>query len=169
MERWNTILSSLYPVGSIPGILYGRAKIHISVKDGIPSFQTILSAIGTPTYKLSTFFVPLLTPLTLNEYTIKDSFSFTEELLNYDSNLIMASFDVESLFTNILLQETIELFVKLLFNDKSNINESSQEFINCILSIKTKLLFTVKSMYFSNPFGMTLTFTSNLPISFIIK
>ena len=66
--------------------------------------------------------MPLLTPLTLNKYTIKDSFSFAEELLNYDSNLIMASFDVESLFTNIPLQETIDLSVKLLFNDKSNID-----------------------------------------------
>ena len=106
----------LYPVGSRPGILYGRAKIHKPIKDGVPSFRPILSAIGTPTYKLSKFFVPLLTPLTLNEYTIKDSFSFAEELSNYDSNLVMASFDVESLFTNIPLQETIELCVDLLFN-----------------------------------------------------
>ena len=34
----------------------------------------------------------------------------------------MASFDVESLFTNIPLQETIDLCVDLLFNDKPNIN-----------------------------------------------
>ena len=62
----------LYPVGSCPAILYGRAKIHKPVKDGVPSFRPILSAIGTPTYKLSKFFVPLLTPLTLNECTIKE-------------------------------------------------------------------------------------------------
>ena len=35
---------------------------------------------------------------------------------------MMASFDVESLVTNIHLQETIDLCVKLLFNDKSNID-----------------------------------------------
>ena len=104
----------LYPVGSRPGILYGRAKIHKPIKDGVPSSRPVLSAIGTP--KLSQFFVPLLTPVTLNEYTIKDSFSFAEALSNYDSNLVMASFDVESLFTNIPLQETIELCVDLLFN-----------------------------------------------------
>ena len=56
----------LYPVGSRPEILYGRAKIHKPIKDGAPSFCLILSAIGTPTYKLSKFCVPLLTPLTLN-------------------------------------------------------------------------------------------------------
>ena len=44
-----------------------------------------------------------------------------EEPLNYGSNLIKASFDVESLFTNIPLQETIDLSAKLWFNDKLNI------------------------------------------------
>ena len=53
----------LYHVGSRPGILYGRAKIHKAIKDGVT---------GTPPYKLSNFVSPLLTPLTLNEYTIKD-------------------------------------------------------------------------------------------------
>ena len=62
----------LYPVGSSPRILYGLAKIHKPVKDGVPPFRPILSAIGTPTYKLSKVVVPLLTPLTLNEYAIKD-------------------------------------------------------------------------------------------------
>ena len=50
------------------GFFYGRAKIYKPVKDGIPSFRPILSAIDTPTYKLSTVFVPLLTPLSLLEF-----------------------------------------------------------------------------------------------------
>ena len=51
----------LYPVGSLPGILYGCAKIHKPIKDGVPSFPPILSAIGKPTYKLSKFFVYTIT------------------------------------------------------------------------------------------------------------
>ena len=39
----------LYPSGSQPGVLYGLAKIHKALEDGIPSFQAILSAIGMPT------------------------------------------------------------------------------------------------------------------------
>ena len=66
--------------------------------------------------------MPLLASLTLNKYTIKDSFSFAEELLSYDSNLLKTSFDVESRFINIPLQETIDLCVDLLFNDKPNID-----------------------------------------------
>ena len=46
------IYEDLYPVGSLPGILCGRAKIHKPIKDGVPSFRPILSAIGTPAYKL---------------------------------------------------------------------------------------------------------------------
>ena len=69
----------LHPFGSKPGILYGRAKIHKPIEDGVPPFRPILSDIGTITYKLAKFFVPLLAPLTSNEYTVKDSFSFAEE------------------------------------------------------------------------------------------
>ena len=50
------------------------------VTDELPSFWPILSAIGTPTYKLAKFLVPILKTLAINEYTIKDSFTFAEEL-----------------------------------------------------------------------------------------
>ena len=43
----------LYLSGSQLGVLYGLAKIHKALEDGIPSFRPILSAIGTPTYKLN--------------------------------------------------------------------------------------------------------------------
>ena len=36
------------------------------VLDGVPPFCTILSAIGTPTYKLPKFLVPVLETLTYN-------------------------------------------------------------------------------------------------------
>ena len=47
---------------------------------------------------------------------------FAEETLNYVSNLIMFSFDVDSLFTNMPFQETIDVYVELWFNDKLNID-----------------------------------------------
>ena len=50
----------LHPVGSKPGILYGRAKIHKPIEDGVPPFRPILSDVGTPTSKLAKFFVPYL-------------------------------------------------------------------------------------------------------------
>ena len=126
---------TLHPVGSRPCILYGCAKIHKPIKDGVPPFRPILSDIGKPTYKLAKFFVPLLASLTSNEYTIKDSFSFAEELLSFDSYFVMASFDVESLFTNIPLKETIDLGVDILFHDRTNIDGITKDYFHDLLTI----------------------------------
>ena len=72
-----------------------------------------MSAIGTPTNKLAKLLVPILKPLTTSEYTIKGSFTLAEELQSFDSKLMMASFDIESLITNIPLQETIDVCVEI--------------------------------------------------------
>ena len=134
-EISDKVYHELYPTGSKPGILYGLCKIRKNIVDGVPPFRPILSAIGTPTYKLAKFFVPLLEPLTYNQYTIKDSFSFCEELKNFNTNLIMASFDVESLFTNIPLQETIDLCVQKLFEDKNFIDGLSKDSFREMLTV----------------------------------
>ena len=44
---------------------------------------------------MSKFLVPILERITVNKYSIADSFSFAEELLNSDPNLVVTSFDVE--------------------------------------------------------------------------
>ena len=56
----------LSPSCSRPAIIYASVKVHKTVTDGLPSFRPILSAIGTPTYKLAKFLVPMLEPLTIN-------------------------------------------------------------------------------------------------------
>ena len=83
-----------YISGSKPGILYGFGKIHEALEDGIPIIRQILSAIGTPTYKLAKLCSKLLKSITTNEYTIKDSFPFIKEVEEFDPNLVMASSDV---------------------------------------------------------------------------
>ena len=81
-------------------------------------FWPILSAINTPGYKLAKFLIPILEPLTQNEFTVKDSFSFARKTAKYDSSLFMPILDVESLFTNIPLKETINNCVSDLHNKK---------------------------------------------------
>ena len=61
-----------------PGILYGLWKIHKVIADVCQSFRSIFSANGTPNYKLAKFLVPKLSSITFNEFTVKDSFNFTE-------------------------------------------------------------------------------------------
>ena len=59
----------------------------------------------------------LLKPLTTNDYTLKDTFEFSRDILNQNPNLFMASLDVDSLFTNIPLDETINIIIEKLFSE----------------------------------------------------
>ena len=58
-----------------------------------------------------------IVPLKTNELTVKNSFHFAEEVVNYDNNLYMDSLDVESLFINILFEETIKNCASELFSN----------------------------------------------------
>ena len=47
---------NIKPVGFWPGTLYGWGKVHKGTKEGRIAFCSILSVIGTPTYKLAKSF-----------------------------------------------------------------------------------------------------------------
>ena len=105
----DNIFDYLFASGSLPGVLYGLPKIH---KVDCP-IRPILSAIGTFNYNLAKFLVPILSPLTHNDFTIKNSIDFAKEInkFRFTDDIFLASFDVKSLFTNIPLQETIDICV----------------------------------------------------------
>ena len=106
--------NELYPTGTRIGILYGLPEIH---KPSIP-FRLILSCIDHYSYKIAKFFISFLTPISMNSFIIKDSFSFVHELLKSDintDNVFMASFDIASVFTNIPVDKTIEIISSHLF------------------------------------------------------
>ena len=63
---------SIKPVGSRPGTMYGLCKVYKQEVDGCPSFRPVLLALQTPTYNLGKLLVPILDPLTKNEYAVKD-------------------------------------------------------------------------------------------------
>ena len=106
------------PWGSKPGVLYGLCKVHKKPDElnRLPPLRQIILAIGACSYSLAKFFVPILKEFTINEYTVKDSFSFSNEIRNKSTSLYMASFNIQSLFTNIPLDETIDICLELLFN-----------------------------------------------------
>ena len=126
------------PVGSRPGILYRSGKIHKETRNGLPPFHPILSAIDTPTYKLAKFLLKFLTRSTANEYTVTDSFHFAEEICLQDSNLHMAILDVDSLLTNIPLDETIDICVDNLYNGNKNPPNIPKHDFRNLLNIATK-------------------------------
>ena len=119
--------------------MYGLSKIHKPLVNGFPRLRPILSAINTGTYKWAKFFVTLLKPFTSNNYTVKDSFDFAKDITQQSSKLFMASLDVDSLFTNVPLDETIEICVNELFkstiSDKNCETRTPSPLIQCWLQV----------------------------------
>ena len=74
----------------------------------------MLYAINTPKHYIAKFLIPILEPLTHNEFAIKDSFNFDKGITNFNSSLFTASLDGYSLCTNITLYETINNCVRNL-------------------------------------------------------
>ena len=89
--------------------------------DSFLPFWPILLALQTPTYNLGNFLVPILDPLTKNEYIVKDSFHFAEEICEQDSSLSIGSLDVDSLFYNIPLEGTIDICINHLFENTDTV------------------------------------------------
>ena len=94
----------IYPRCSRPGILYGSPKVHNPVIEKCPKFRSVLSMIGTATYRLAKILVPILSPLTSKEFLVHNSFLFPGEVSNFCPDHFKASLDVESLFTTIPLK-----------------------------------------------------------------
>ena len=148
---------SIKPVGSRAGILYGSGKIHKEIRNGLPPFHPILSAIDTPTYKLAKFLLKFLTPSAANEYTVIDSIHFAEEIYQQYSNLHMASLDVDSLFTNIPLDETIDICVDNLYNDNKNPPNIIKHDFRNLLNIATKeSFFMFNNKYYKQVNGVAM-------------
>ena len=99
----------ILPSGSTHGVLYGLPKVH---KSGCP-FRPIVSSVNTYNYNLASYLVRVLQPvqpISTNQFTVKDSFSFAEWAKTYNHNgEYMCSSDVSSLFTNVPLDETIQI------------------------------------------------------------
>ena len=97
-----------------------------------------MSALNSPTYKLAKFLIPNLKPLKTNEFTVKDSFHFAEEIVDQQHDLFMGSLDVDSLFTNIPLEETIEICTNELFKESETVEGLSKTEFKELLSLATK-------------------------------
>ena len=81
-----------------------------------PPFRPNLLGLSIPTHKLAKFLVPILRPLTTNEFTV-EKINFAGEIVHQLANFFTSSLDVDLLFTNILLKETIEICTEELFKE----------------------------------------------------
>ena len=134
---------NIFPKGSQPAKFYGLPKLH-KKRDNHkqPPLRPIVSSIGAYNYNLAKYLSSLLVPLLPDKYSVKDSFSFVEELRSFDfDNKFLISFDVESLFTNIPLKETIDIAVDLSLNITLNFLSKKPTLENCFHSPHPRLIF----------------------------
>ena len=76
--------------------------------------------------------------MTTNEFTVKDSFNFAEEVVDQQHDLFMGSLDGDSLVTNIPLEETIEICTNELFKESETVEGLSKTEFKELLSLATK-------------------------------
>ncbi|XP_064109679.1 uncharacterized protein LOC135217643 [Macrobrachium nipponense] len=117
------------------GYLYGNVKTH---KQGNP-LRPIISQTPAPTYALAKRLNQILTPYVPSRYSLQSSAEFLEAIKDTPGTGIIASLDVESLFTNVPVDETIDIIFDRVYRNQStaplNIPEAS---LHKLLEIFTK-------------------------------
>ena len=89
--------------------------------------------------------MPKLPSITFSEFTVKDYFAFSEEIVNHDGKRFMDSLDADSLFTYIPLEETINICTNLLY-DNVDIIEAIEKFeFENMLSLATRETYSLQT------------------------
>ena len=76
-----------------------------------------------PTYKLAKYLVPILSTVCNNTDTVLNSHQFVSDIsrMTAASDCFIASFDVDNLFTNVPLAETIDIILDVFFFSKQHL------------------------------------------------
>ena len=111
---WRT-LQWIKLVGLKQDTLCVSLKVRKPLKNGLLLLKRILSAIGTPTYKLAKVIVPILPDIIQNDITVQNCFTFVDEIWTQNSDLNVAGLDIDALFANIPSGKAIVICVTNLF------------------------------------------------------
>ena len=101
------VYHDITPSGSQPGKLYGLCKVH---KAGNP-LRPVISMIGTAEYNLAKYLDKFIKPNINVSYSVDSTSAFMDGIqdFKFSEGDQMVSFDVCCLFTNVSLDETINL------------------------------------------------------------
>ena len=95
-----------------PGYIYGNVKLH---KANNP-LRPIISQIPMPTYSLAKTLNKLISPYVPNDYMINSSNDFVDLIHSNQCKGIIGSLDVESLFTNVPIDDTIKIILENVYD-----------------------------------------------------
>ena len=109
--------------------MYGNPKTYkLKSESDKLTFRPIVSSIGAYNYKLAKFLTSILDPVIPKDHCTKNSFSFCKEMKKVSSaNKFLISYDICSLFTSIPLNEAIDLAVKLIYDNNTNIKITKKD------------------------------------------
>ena len=89
---------------------------------------------------MAKFFVPILKKFTINEYTVKDSFF---EEISEQNDFYVVSFDVESFFTNVTLDQTAKICAERVFKEQKKVKSLLKRHFIKLLTFTTKSSFFI--------------------------
>ena len=123
----------------------------------------ILSATQTYNYALAKWLDDKLKPLVTNQYMISDTFGFVNEVheLVVNNGHILVSYDVSSLFTNVPLEETIQLladkaFINNWFNETYHLNLNKLDLVDLFRVATKDQLFTFNGQLYEQTDGVAM-------------
>ena len=162
------------PVFNQPGRLYATAKTHkFSWLDEITTeklkFRLIISPVGTYTCNTAEVIADYSKPLCQNEYKINDTQSFPSMLkdqtpLNPNEEYVL--YDVESLFTIIPVDETINYIINEIYQKKKLPQICSKTIFERLLyKLTTEVSFQFNYKLFKQTNGCTMGGPLSVPLS----
>ena len=133
--------------------IYGLPKIH---KENLP-FRPIVSTINSVNYKLSSWISKKLTPC-LNKISnshIINTNDFIKKINNVNFNdKLMISFDVDSLFTSVPVQECIDLLANEMSRLNLDLPMSNNTFIELIHLCTNDCYFSYNDKFYCQQSGL---------------
>ena len=148
----------LCPSGSAPARIYATPKMHkFFSSDSFPQLRPIVSSIDTFNHNLTRFPCNLLSPLVPSDYSCIDTISFVSQIKHANlSKKFLVSYEVTSLFTNMLLQEIIDIATNVVFNHNPHLNITRKELKKLFLFATSKTHFIFNSMFYNQIDGVAM-------------
>ena len=152
------VYETIYPSGSQPARIYGLPNMH---KPRAPNFtppsRPIVSSIGTYNYNLAKYLSNLLQLHIPSTFIASDSFTFVKEINDLSLHgMFMVTFDVESLFTNIPLDDCINLAVKYITEDNPGLKLCKNELKRLFEFVTKETHFLFKGNFYDQVDGVAM-------------
>ena len=153
--------SAMRPKSAVVARAHGKPKTHKKF-DTLPKFRPIIDTTGTVYSHVGRFLSTLLQPLTVNDFSLKDSFDAALRIRSIPKQLLedgykFVSFDVESLFTNVPLDFTVQIILNRIYKDKllnTNIRKSTLK--KLILDACRKTIFSFNDTLYQQLDGVAM-------------